>query len=148
MLMKQIVLAVIILAFIAGSGVYFLPQNKNQAVEPQNNNQPNVEELKIEDIKVGTGGEAKAGDRVSVHYVGTFADGRKFDSSRDRSEAFEFVLGAGGVIKGWDQGVAGMKVGGLRKLAVPPELGYGPNDYGPIPGNSTLYFEVELLGIK
>jgi FKBP-type peptidyl-prolyl cis-trans isomerase FkpA len=104
--------------------------------------------LKIEDLKVGTGAEAKSGHNVSVHYVGTLTNGSKFDSSRDRGSPFEFQLGAGMVIKGWDQGVAGMKVGGLRKLTVPPELGYGARGFPPvIPANSTLVFEVELLGV-
>ena len=105
-------------------------------------------ELKIEDVKVGEGVAAKAGDTVTVHYTGTFADGTKFDSSHDRSEPFSFPLGAGRVIKGWDQGVAGMQVGGVRKLVIPPALGYGPSDYGRIPGGSTLYFTVELLDIQ
>jgi FKBP-type peptidyl-prolyl cis-trans isomerase len=105
--------------------------------------------LKIEDLKVGTGAEAKAGKNVSVHYVGTLTNGSKFDSSRDRGSPFEFQLGAGMVIKGWDQGVAGMKVGGLRKLTVPPDMGYGARGFPPvIPGNSTLVFEVELLGVS
>lgn len=104
--------------------------------------------LKIEDLKVGTGAEAKAGQQVTVHYVGTLTNGQKFDSSRDRNEGFDFALGAGQVIKGWDQGVAGMKVGGLRKLTIPPELGYGKSGYPPvIPPNSTLVFEVELLSV-
>ena len=104
--------------------------------------------LQIDDIKVGTGAEAKAGQKVSVHYVGTLTDGSKFDSSRDRGQGFDFKLGAGQVIKGWDQGVAGMKVGGVRKLTVPPELGYGARGFPPvIPPNATLVFEVELLGI-
>ena len=104
--------------------------------------------LKIEELKVGTGPEAKKGNTVSVHYVGTLTTGSKFDSSRDRNAAFDFLLGAGQVIQGWDQGVAGMKVGGLRRLTIPPELGYGPMGYPPvIPGNSTLVFEVELVGI-
>ncbi len=104
--------------------------------------------LQIEDKKVGTGKEALAGKSVTVHYVGTLTNGSKFDSSRDRGEGFRFSLGAGEVIKGWDQGVAGMKVGGLRKLTVPPELGYGPRGYPPvIPANATLVFEVELLGV-
>jgi FKBP-type peptidyl-prolyl cis-trans isomerase len=104
--------------------------------------------LKIEDLKVGTGAEAKAGQHVTVHYVGTLTNGSKFDSSRDRNEGFDFTLGAGQVIKGWDQGVAGMKVGGLRKLTIPPELGYGKRGFPPvIPPDSTLVFEVELLAV-
>jgi peptidylprolyl isomerase len=104
--------------------------------------------LKIEDLTVGTGSEAKKGNTVSVHYVGTLTTGSKFDSSRDRNSPFNFLLGAGQVIQGWDQGVAGMKVGGTRRLTVPPELGYGPMGYPPvIPGNSTLVFEVELLNV-
>jgi len=105
--------------------------------------------LIITDEKIGTGEEAKAGQTVTVNYVGTFLNnGEKFDSSYDRNQPFVFTLGAGQVIQGWDEGFAGMKVGGKRKLVVPPNLGYGPNDYGPIPGNSTLVFEVELLGVK
>lgn len=104
--------------------------------------------LKIEDLKVGTGAEAVAGKSVTVHYVGTLTDGSKFDSSRDRGQGFSFALGAGMVIQGWDQGVAGMKIGGLRKLTVPPELGYGTRGFPPvIPPNSTLVFEVELLSV-
>lgn len=104
--------------------------------------------LSIDDLKLGTGAEAKRGQRVSVHYVGTLTNGSPFDSSRDRNEPFAFTLGAGQVIQGWDQGVAGMKVGGLRKLTVPPELGYGARGYPPvIPPNSTLVFEVELLKV-
>lgn len=106
------------------------------------------EDLKIEDITVGEGEEAVAGKEVTVHYTGTFTNGTKFDSSVDRGEPFTFTLGAGRVIEGWDEGVAGMKVGGKRKLTVPPELGYGPNDYGSIPGGSTLLFDVELLEVN
>jgi FKBP-type peptidyl-prolyl cis-trans isomerase len=106
-------------------------------------------ELQIEDLKEGAGTEAKAGDTVTVHYVGTLTSGSKFDSSRDRGKGFTFKLGAGQVIKGWDQGVAGMKIGGMRKLTIPPDLGYGDRGFPPvIPAGATLVFEVELLTVK
>lgn len=104
--------------------------------------------LVLEDIKVGTGAEAKAGQKVSVHYTGWLTNGTKFDSSVDHGAPFEFNLGGGQVIKGWDEGVAGMKVGGKRKLTIPPQLGYGARGVGKIPPNSTLVFDVELLGVK
>ena len=105
--------------------------------------------LQYEDLVVGDGVEAKAGDKVSVHYTGWLDDKTQFDSSKDRNQPFEFSLGAGMVIKGWDEGVAGMKVGGKRKLTIPHELGYGPRGAGGvIPPYATLIFEVELLGIK
>ncbi len=101
------------------------------------------------DLVVGQGAEATAGKRVKVHYTGTLTDGKKFDSSLDRGKPFEFKLGAGEVIQGWDQGVAGMKVGGKRKLTIPPDLGYGARGAsGVIPPNATLIFEVELLGVS
>lgn len=104
--------------------------------------------LQIDDIKVGTGAEAVAGKQVTVHYTGTLTDGKKFDSSKDHGQPFTFQLGAGMVIQGWDKGVAGMKVGGIRKLTIPPEMGYGARGFPPvIPGNSTLVFEVELLKV-
>ncbi len=104
--------------------------------------------LEKTDIVVGEGDEAVSGKRVKVHYTGTLTDGKKFDSSHDRRQPFGFMLGAGEVIKGWDQGVAGMRVGGKRKLVIPPELGYGPRGYPPvIPPNATLVFEVELLAV-
>ena len=104
--------------------------------------------LSSTDEVVGTGDEAVAGKTVSVNYVGTLTDGTKFDSSYDRNQPFEFALGGGQVIKGWDQGVVGMKVGGKRKLVIPPDLGYGAKANGKIPANSTLVFEVELLSVK
>ena len=105
--------------------------------------------LQYEDTIIGDGAQAKAGDTVNVHYTGWLTDGTKFDSSKDRNQAFTFQLGAGMVIKGWDEGVAGMKIGGTRKLTITPELGYGPRGAGGvIPPNATLIFEVELLGIK
>jgi FKBP-type peptidyl-prolyl cis-trans isomerase FkpA len=105
--------------------------------------------LKYEDLKEGDGDEAKKGTKVSVHYTGWLTDKTKFDSSKDRGEPFVFPLGAGRVIKGWDAGVAGMKVGGKRKLTIPPELGYGSRGAGGvIPPNATLIFEVELLKVN
>lgn len=106
-------------------------------------------QLQIEVLTTGTGAAPKKGDRVSVHYTGWFTTGGKFDSSVDRDEPFEFVLGADQVIRGWDQGVAQMKVGDKVKLTIPPDLAYGVQGYpGAIPPNSTLVFEVELLGIR
>jgi len=116
----------------------------------------NVTQMEKSDGKVGTGTEAAAGGGVTVHYTGWLYDetkpdhkGRKFDSSRDRNEPFDFRLGAGEVIRGWDEGVAGMKVGGQRTLTIPPDMGYGARGAGGvIPPNATLIFDVELLGVK
>ena len=105
--------------------------------------------LQVEDMVVGTGAEAIKGKLVSVHYTGWLTDGKKFDSSKDRGQPFQFPLGRGHVIQGWDQGVEGMKVGGKRKLTIPSELGYGAQGAGGvIPANATLVFEVELLGVR
>ena len=105
--------------------------------------------LKYVDLKVGEGPEAAPGQTVEVHYTGWLENGTKFDSSLDRQEPFTFRLGAGEVIDGWDQGVAGMKVGGKRKLTIPPDLGYGDQGAGgAIPPGATLIFEVELLGVQ
>ena len=105
--------------------------------------------LIVEDINIGDGAAAAAGQKVTVHYTGWLTNGTKFDSSKDRNDPFVFPLGGGRVIKGWDEGVQGMKVGGKRKLTIPPALGYGARGAGSvIPPNATLVFEVELLGVN
>jgi FKBP-type peptidyl-prolyl cis-trans isomerase FkpA len=122
----------------------------------QNMGQSNITELQRQDGRVGTGNEAAAGRQVTVHYTGWLYDGArddhkgtKFDSSRDRNEPFSFRLGAGEVIRGWDEGVAGMKVGGQRTLTIPPDYGYGARGAGGvIPPNATLVFDVELLDVR
>jgi FKBP-type peptidyl-prolyl cis-trans isomerase FkpA len=106
-------------------------------------------ELICEDLITGGGAEAVAGKTIIVHYTGWLTDGSKFDSSKDRNDPFSFLLGAGQVIRGWDEGFSGMKIGGKRKLTIPPEMGYGARGAGGvIPPNATLVFEVELLDIK
>lgn len=106
-------------------------------------------QLKIEDLKVGTGSAVKSGDTIKINYIGTLLDGTKFDSSYDRSEPFQTQIGVGRVIKGWDEGVIGMKVGGKRRLTIPPDLGYGTQGAGSvIPPNAILVFDLELLEIK
>ena len=105
--------------------------------------------LKYTDVQIGTGATAQAGKTVSVHYTGTLTDGKKFDSSLDRGQPITFPLGTGKVIKGWDEGIAGMKVGGKRRLVIPPDLGYGARGSAPvIPPNATLIFDVELMDVK
>lgn len=105
--------------------------------------------LKYHDFNTGSGAEAQRGTQVTVHYTGWLQTGAKFDSSVDKQRPFSFKLGVGDVIAGWDEGVAGMRVGGKRQLVIPPELGYGPGGYPPvIPANSTLIFEVELLEVR
>ncbi len=103
--------------------------------------------LYVQDLTVGTGDEATSGVTVTVHYEGWLSNGTKFDSSRDRDEPFSFLLGAGFVIQGWDEGLVGMRVGGFRKLVIPPGLGYGVNGFLTIPGNATLVFDIELLEV-
>jgi len=124
----------------------FLPtQDNNQTAKMEDSK---TDQLKTEDIKVGTGPEVKSGDTIVIHYNGTLPDGTKFDSSYDRGQPFETQIGVGQVIKGWDLGVVGMKVGGKRKLTIPPALAYGDQALPGIPANSTLIFEVELVEIK
>src|SRR3989344_4930481 len=153
------IIGLVVIGIIMSLGLYFVNsflKDKNTNMEqqqsgeqPEDMNMEHVspaasEEFKTEDLVVGTGAEAKAGDTVSVNYVGTLLDGTKFDSSYDRQAPFSFTLGEGRVIQGWDIGVAGMKEGGKRKLTIPAELGYGdtPAGGGKIPANSTLIFEV------
>jgi len=141
-------------AVIIGITVFFIGYNKNQELQLDKiNNLPNMTEfvkngVQIEIIKKGAGTEAKNGDTVAVHYTGVLENGAKFDSSVDRGIPFEFNLGAGQVISGWDIGVLGMKIGEKRKLTIPSDLAYGSRGAsGVIPPNATLIFEVELLGI-
>jgi FKBP-type peptidyl-prolyl cis-trans isomerase len=121
---------------------------QNAIMQDQNANQ-NSDSLQITDSTVGTGAVAEAGDTVTVDYVGQLTDGTVFDASKNHgTSGFTFTLGAGQVIQGWDQGVAGMKVGGVRTLVIPAALGYGAQAVGPIPANSTLVFQVTLLDVK
>ena len=158
---KPILIIVIILILITIIWVlyYFAKNNSKNITSPTNqnyttnqvNNLTNfeIQGMKVEILKQGSGPEAKAGDSVTVDYVGTLEDGKKFDSSIDSNAPFTFPLGAGRVIKGWDLGVVGMKVGEKRKLTIPPELAYSQTGYPPIiPPNATLTFEVELLKIN
>ena len=142
------------LALLLSVSVFSTTACSGQATPPMETRK--MTELIKTDIKLGTGAEAAAGHGVSVHYTGWLYDeaaadhhGKKFDSSRDRGQLFEFPLGAGRVIQGWDQGVAGMRVGGQRTLIIPASLGYGARGAGGvIPPNATLVFDVELLGVK
>ena len=152
---KQILITTL-LVFLVVFGLLY-QRSKNTQTYPATNNLPStkketpmdVAELKIEDILVGTGLEAKSGDTVVMHYTGTLLDGTKFDSSVDRGTPFETQIGVGQVIKGWDQGVPGMKIGGKRKLTIPSSLGYGSRGAGAsIPPDAGLIFDVELISIK
>jgi FKBP-type peptidyl-prolyl cis-trans isomerase len=161
---NKIIIGSIILLWIIGIGVVIIVKSQEKKAEPVKVavmptltpmptqalgvKEEKVTDLKIEDIKIGTGAEAVSGKAVTVNYRGTLTDGTQFDSSYDRSTPFTFNLGAGEVIKGWDLGVQGMKIGGKRKLTIPANLGYGARVIGTIPANSTLIFEVELLKVE
>ncbi len=143
--MTNKIFAVIIFLLIVLLGYWFM----NVSYQPSPKATAGAAELKIEDTLVGTGAEVKSGDTVVMHYTGTLVDGTKFDSSLDRGQPFETQIGEGRVIKGWDQGVPGMKVGGKRKLFIPSALAYGERGAGGVIGpNADLIFEVELLNIK
>lgn len=134
---------------IAGIAIYNFGFNSKSNTKPDTSGMITTSTgLKYQDVVVGTGATPKLGDQVSVHYTGTFEDGTKFDSSIDRGEPIIFPIGVGQVVKGWDEGIMTMKVGGKRKLVIPPNLGYGAQARGQIPPNSTMYFDVELLDVK
>jgi hypothetical protein len=141
----RLVAAVVVVALLAGAAAYMfvpgLPGRAGAEVTTPSG-------LRYTDLAVGTGASPRVGQTAVVHYTGTLTDGTKFDSSRDKGQPYSFPLGMGSVIKGWDEGVATMKVGGRRKLVVPPGLAYGPAPRPGIPANSTLVFDVELLDVK
>lgn len=138
----------VLLVTVAGCGV--VPSSGGTGASGQAGKEVTTSSgLKYTDVQVGTGAVAQAGKTVSVHYTGTLTDGKKFDSSLDRGQPITFPLGTGKVIKGWDEGIAGMKVGGKRRLVIPPDLGYGARGSAPvIPPNATLIFDVELMDVK
>jgi len=147
---KIIVFLIIVLILIAAGLVYYFDfyQKKNMKEENKITNQT-ADRLKIEILEKGNGAAAKNGDTIVVHYIGTLENGTKFDSSLDRGRPFSFVLGAGQVIAGWEQGILGMRIGEKRKLTIAPELAYGEAGAGnAIPPNATLIFEINLLEIK
>ena len=147
---KSIIAAAIVIVFLVGILFFTSRPVENSRTQTSQDTQSNAQltSLLRETITEGTGDRlVQTGDLISVHYVGTLLNGTKFDSSRDRGTPFEFTVGSG-VIEGWSEGVQGMKLGEVRKLSIPAELGYGPQAVGSIPANSDLYFEIELLEFK
>lgn len=148
-MIKAITFTIIAIAILAGAYSWSSTTNFGETFKISPPMEEEKSSLLKEDLVLGGGAEAKIGDTVSVHYTGTFENGKKFDSSYDRGEPFEFTIGAREVIEGWDEGIPGMKVGGKRRLVIPPELGYGEGGSPPtIPPNAILTFEVELVSIK
>jgi FKBP-type peptidyl-prolyl cis-trans isomerase len=149
---KQFIVAVVIGALVLVIFAYFIFGLNGSSLSQPSQIAPTQAtdsgKLQIKDEKIGSGAAVKSGDTIVINYTGTLTNGTKFDSSYDRGQPFETQIGVGQVIKGWDEGVIGMKVGGKRKLIIPPSLGYGDQAIGSIPPNSTLIFEVELVGIK
>lgn len=141
-------------AAVTESGIVFVRQAEDQtearveAYLEASNDRGVIQRMVVDDITIGTGAEVFNGDTIVVHYQGTLQNGQEFDNSRKRGEPFEFTVGEGRVISGWEEGVVGMKVGGQRVLVIPPEKAYGSQGVGPIPGNATLVFAIELLEIK
>ncbi len=123
-------------------------RERTKAIVEAADDKGNVKSMIIDDIKAGEGSEVKEGDTVAVHYIGTLQDGTEFDNSKKRGEPFTFTVGGGQVIKGWEEGLIGMKTGGQRVLVIPPEKAYGERGIGPIPPNATLVFAIELVEIK
>lgn len=136
------------------SGVIMVGSGDNETQERKNallqaiDSTGTLNRMVIDDVKEGSGEAVKSGDTVVVHYIGSLPDGTEFDNSRKRGQTFRFTVGSGQVIAGWEEGLVGMKVGGQRILVVPPDKAYGPSGYGPIPGNATLVFSIELMAIE
>ncbi len=152
---KSFLFVILGILLVAAVGYFIFGRSNVQSTEMKkqqtNNSQGSIStitQMKVEELVVGTGKEVKKGDSIVIHYKGTLLDGSTFDSSYTRGQPFETQIGVGQVIKGWDEGVVGMKVGGKRRLTIPPLLGYGDRAIGPIPANSTLIFEVELIDVK